>query len=98
MTAAIRQLAPDVVHGHNVKASVLAAVAARAAARRPRPRLVATFHGVAASELRATAVLLRSVDAVACVSGDLLAALRAAGYPAHRAHLVHNIEFRSEHR
>jgi len=86
----IRRLRPDVVHGHNVKASVLAAMGARLAAPGRRPRLVATFHGVVPSEYRAAAALLRSVDVVACVSAELVDGLRRAGFPAGRLELVHN--------
>lgn len=90
LAAALRRLSPDVVHGHNVKASLLAATGARMASPRRRPRLIATFHGVDHGEYRAAARLLRTVDVVACVSADLLDRLRAHQFPESRLRLVHN--------
>jgi len=90
LAAALRRLSPEVVHGHNVKASVLAATGARIASPRRRPRLIATFHGVAPGEYRAAARLLRAVDTVACVSAELLDELRAHQFPESRLRLVHN--------
>ena len=90
LAVALRRLSPDVVHGHNVKASVLAATGARIASPRRRPRLIATFHGVAPGEYRAAARLLRAVDTVACVSAELLDELRAHQFPESRLRLVHN--------
>ena len=42
----------DVIHAHNVKVAATAAVGARLVPRRPRPRVVATFHGVVPAEYR----------------------------------------------
>jgi glycosyltransferase involved in cell wall biosynthesis len=90
LAKAIKRLAPDVVHGHNVKAAVTAATGARIAGVRGRAALVATFHGVGAREQRASAWLLRGVDAVACVSADLADKLLTAGYPRERVTVIHN--------
>lgn len=90
LARAVRRLRPDVVHGHNVKATVLAATAARLAMPRDRARLVATFHGVTPEEDRLAARLLRPVDAIACVSADLRRRLAAQGLTAAKLHLVHN--------
>jgi glycosyltransferase involved in cell wall biosynthesis len=90
LAAAIRRQRPDVVHGHNVKASVTAAAAARVALGPWRPALVTTFHGVAGDDRRRSARLLRAVDAVACVSGDLADQLAAAGLPRARLSVVNN--------
>lgn len=90
LAAALRELSPEVVHGHNVKASVLAATGARMASTRRRPRLIATFHGVEPGEYRAAAGLLRTVDLVACVSAELVEGLRAHHYPEKRLRLIHN--------
>jgi glycosyltransferase involved in cell wall biosynthesis len=90
LSAAIRRLRPDVVHGHNVKASVTAAAAARLALGPRRPALVSTFHGVAAEDRGASARLLRAVDAVACVSADVADQLAAAGLPRARLSVINN--------
>jgi glycosyltransferase involved in cell wall biosynthesis len=81
---------PDVIHAHNVKVSAMASVASRLIPRRPRPRVITTFHGVVPAEYRAAARLLRGADTVACVSAELLERLVAAGYPRRRALVVHN--------
>lgn len=81
----------DVIHAHNIKVSAMAAAGARLGSpRRPRARVVTTFHGVVPSEYRAAAMVLRGSDAVACVSAELLDRLVEAGYPRGRAVVVHN--------
>lgn len=86
----VRRLRPDIVHGHNVRASVTAAAGARLALGPRRPPLVATYHGVTSADQRAAARLLRAVDAVACVSADLADQLVAGGYPRGRVEVIHN--------
>jgi glycosyltransferase involved in cell wall biosynthesis len=81
LAAAIRRVRPHVVHAHNVKAAAEAGIAARLARGPRRPAVLATFHGVLPAEYRSAARLLRAADAVACVSPDLAAGLRAAGLP-----------------
>jgi glycosyltransferase involved in cell wall biosynthesis len=85
-----RRFRADVLHGHNVKASTVAAAAARLTGRRPRPAVAATFHGVAHAEYRAAARLLRGADRVACVSADLRDRLVAAGHPPERLDVIPN--------
>jgi glycosyltransferase involved in cell wall biosynthesis len=82
-----RRFGADVVHGHNVKATVLAGAAGRLGGRRA---VVGTFHGVAHGEYRSAARLLRAADRVACVSADLRARLIAAGCPAERLTVIPN--------
>ena len=87
LAGAVRRANPAVVHAHNPRIAALAVVAARLGGR---PRVLATFHGVRHAEYRAAAWLLRGADAVACVSPDLVAGLRAAGLPAARLRVVPN--------
>jgi glycosyltransferase involved in cell wall biosynthesis len=87
LAGAIRRTRPDVVHGHNVKASAVAAGAARLARGPRRPPVIATFHGVLPAEYPSAARLLRSADVVVCVSEDLAGALSAHGVAAR---VIHN--------
>ncbi|HET6508410.1 MAG TPA: glycosyltransferase [Baekduia sp.] len=89
LASAVRRVRPDVVHAQNVKATILSAVAARAAGRGAAP-VLSTFHGVLPDEYARAARLLRGAAHVACVSEDLRARLTAAGFPAGRASVVHN--------
>jgi glycosyltransferase involved in cell wall biosynthesis len=82
-----RRFGADVVHGHNVKATVLAGVAGRLGGRRA---VVGTFHGVEHGEYAAAARLLLVADRIACVSEDLRARLAAAGHPARRLAVIPN--------
>lgn len=62
-----RRPAPDVLHGHNVRATAVAHLALRRLRR--RPPLVATFHGVADADYPAAARWLnRCADQVVAVS------------------------------
>jgi glycosyltransferase involved in cell wall biosynthesis len=81
LAAAIRRERPDVIHGHNVKASFVAAVAARVARGPRRPPVIATFHGVLPAEYPAAARLLRAADRVVCVSAELAEGLASHGIP-----------------
>jgi glycosyltransferase involved in cell wall biosynthesis len=90
LASAIHRFIPDVVHAQNVKSAVTSRAAATLAGRWPRPRVLATFHGVLPAEYRRAARLLRTADHVACVSSDLLTRIVAAGLPAGRASLIRN--------
>ena len=90
LAGAMRRANPAVVHAHNPRIAALAVLAARLGGAPRRPRVLATFHGVRHAEYRAAALLLRGADAVACVSPDLVAGLRAAGLPAARLRVVPN--------
>lgn len=86
LRAAVRTDRPDVVHAHNVKASVVA----RAAVGRAVP-VLATLHGVPGSELPAAARILRhSADRVAAVSPFVAEQLAGHGFPAARITVVEN--------
>lgn len=89
LASAVRRVRPGVVHAQNVKATMLSALAARAAGRGGVP-VLSTFHGVLPAEYPRAARLLRAADHVACVSEDLRSRLVAAGVPAGRASVVHN--------
>jgi glycosyltransferase involved in cell wall biosynthesis len=74
-----RRSAPDVIHAHNVRASV----AAHLGVRWPRhtPPLVTTVHGLVPEDYPAAAKLLRRTsDVVVAVSDAVAAQLRDAGY------------------
>jgi glycosyltransferase involved in cell wall biosynthesis len=86
---AVRRFGPDLVHGHNVRATAMAALGSRLAHPRRPPPVLATFHGVATAEYPAAARWLeRTASVVACVSTEVQRALVAAGLPASRTHVV----------
>jgi glycosyltransferase involved in cell wall biosynthesis len=89
MRSVVTTFKPDVIHAQNVLHAALAGAAGRVASR-PRPPVLATFHGLNPGELRIASKLFRAADAVACVSEDLRNVLVAAGFPASRAHLIRN--------
>jgi glycosyltransferase involved in cell wall biosynthesis len=90
LAAAVRRFRADVVHAQNVRYAAGARAACLFADPVRRPRLLATFHGVLPAEYRNAARVLRTCDHVACVSGDLLQRIVAAGVPVGRASLVRN--------
>ena len=80
----LRDLAPDVVHAHGLRAGAAAAVAIRPG--RPRPALAVTVHnappaaaGAAAVYVLLERIVARRADAVLCVSADLAERLRRHG-------------------
>jgi glycosyltransferase involved in cell wall biosynthesis len=85
---AIRSFRPDVIHSHNVKSTAL--VAAARASVRPRPPLVATFHGVRREEYRAAALILRAPKIVVCVSEDVASGLARSGLGRDRLRVIPN--------
>lgn len=89
MRRALREVRPDVIHAHNVKATAWALTGRRLAAAGDVP-VVTTFHGVQRDEYRVAAGVLRRADAIACVSRDLLEGLAAAGVPRGRMDVIHN--------
>jgi glycosyltransferase involved in cell wall biosynthesis len=89
MRSAVTTFKPDVIHAQNVLHAALAGAAGRVASR-PRPPVLATFHGLNPGELRIASKLFRAADAVACVPEDLRNVLVSAGFPASRAHLIRN--------
>ena len=90
LVAPLRRFRPELIHSHNVRATLAASAAARLAGPLRRPPLLATFHGVVPSEYRVAARLLRGADRVVCVSRDTAEALIAAGFPAGRTQVIHN--------
>lgn len=85
----VRRVRPQLVHAHNPRASASAWLAASAGGR-PRPAVVATYHGVEAADRRRAARVLARCDEVVCVSSDLRAELERAGLTEGRARVVTN--------
>ncbi|MFN2617715.1 MAG: glycosyltransferase [Thermoleophilaceae bacterium] len=90
LASPLRRFGADLVHSHNVRATVVASTAARLANPLRRPPLLASFHGVVPGEYRMAARLLRCADRVVCVSRDVADALIGAGFPAERTEVVRN--------
>ncbi len=90
MSRAISRVKPDVVHAQNVKYAAIAHAAAVVARPGRHIPVLATFHGVLPAEYRRSALLLRLVDHVACVSSAVLEQIVAAGLPSSRVSLVRN--------
>ncbi|MFC5011045.1 glycosyltransferase [Nocardioides plantarum] len=79
----------DVVHAHNVRAALVARLAA--VGRRPRPPLLVSVHGLPARRYRLAArVLGAAADLVVAVSCDVADRLVAGGLPAARVRVVDN--------
>ena len=88
LRATLRAFAPDLVHTHNVRATV--AVHASRLGRR-RPPIVTSVHGLADEAYRPAARLLaRCSDAVVAVSGDVRDRLVAAGLPSTAVRVIEN--------
>jgi glycosyltransferase involved in cell wall biosynthesis len=89
LRVALRHFRPDVVHAHNLRATV--AVAAALSTVAARPRLLTTVHGLAPPDYNAAARLLRMTGAhvVACAPA-VARSLQAAGFPASRIELIVN--------
>jgi glycosyltransferase involved in cell wall biosynthesis len=79
----------DVVHAHNVRASVAAHLGTRTG-RRSRPPLVTTVHGLADGDYARAAKVLAVSDLVVAVSDDVAARLTAGGLDAARLRVVEN--------
>lgn len=85
----LRTAPVDVVHAHNVRATVVARLAL--VGRRPRPPVVATVHGLPARRYRTAARLLRwTTDAVVAVSPDVAERLVAGGTRPERLRVIDN--------
>jgi glycosyltransferase involved in cell wall biosynthesis len=87
---AVRDFRPDIIHAHNVRVAAIAGAAARLAAPRRPPPVLATFHGVVPAERRRAALLLRTARRVACVSHELADGLVANGVDPRRLEVVPN--------
>ncbi|GAA4752237.1 glycosyltransferase family 4 protein [Nocardioides endophyticus] len=79
----------DVVHAHNVRASLAAHLGIRAG-RRWRPPLVTTVHGLADGDYTRAARLLAVSDLVVAVSDDVAARLTAGGLDPARLRVIEN--------
>lgn len=79
----------DVVHAHNVRASVAAHLGTRAG-RRSRPPLVTTVHGLADGDYARAATALSVSDLVVAVSDDVAERLAAGGLDPARLRVVEN--------
>jgi glycosyltransferase involved in cell wall biosynthesis len=85
----VRQVRPQVVHAHNVRATALARLALLST--RHRAVLMPTLHGVAPSDYRATSRILRRVArrVIACAP-SVARSLQTAGFPADRIDVITN--------
>ena len=89
LRAVLRGFRPDVVHAHNLRATV--AVAAALSTVAARPRLLTTVHGLAPPDYTAAVRLLRMTGArvVACAPA-VARSLQAAGFPASGIQIIVN--------
>jgi glycosyltransferase involved in cell wall biosynthesis len=85
----LRGFQPDVVHAHNLRATV--AVAAARTTVVSRPRLLTTLHGLAPPDYASAARLLRMAGGrvVACAPA-VARSLQAAGFPASGIEVIVN--------
>ncbi|KQW52511.1 hypothetical protein ASC77_24350 [Nocardioides sp. Root1257] len=79
----------DVVHAHNVRATLAAHLATRVG-RRTKPPLVTTVHGLADADYPRAARLLAVCDAVVAVSDDVAGRLARGGVDERRLRVVEN--------
>jgi glycosyltransferase involved in cell wall biosynthesis len=86
--AGVRAFGPDVIHAHNVKATLFALAGARTASR--RVPVLATFHGVPARQMWAATQILRLADMTVAVSDALKESLVTNGLRPDRVEVVHN--------
>ena len=89
IAAVVGRFQPDLVHAHNVRATVAAALALARPGR--RPALLSTLHGVAPADYPGAARLLRLAGGtvIACTPA-VGRSLLAAGFPAGRLAVVTN--------
>jgi glycosyltransferase involved in cell wall biosynthesis len=89
LRAVLREFRPDVLHAHNLRATL--AVAAALSTVAARPRLLTTVHGLAPPDYPAAARLLRLTGAhvVACAPA-VARSLHAAGFPASGIEIIVN--------
>lgn len=86
--AGVRAFGPDVIHAHNVKATLFALASSRTASR--RVPVLATFHGVPARQMWAAAQILRLADMTVAVSDALKESLVGNGLRPDRVEVVYN--------
>jgi glycosyltransferase involved in cell wall biosynthesis len=89
LRAVLRSFRPDVVHAHNLRATV--AVAAALTTVVARPPLLTTLHGLAPRDYAAAARLLRMTGACVIACAPAVArSLQAAGFPASEIETIVN--------
>jgi glycosyltransferase involved in cell wall biosynthesis len=89
LAGCIKQLRPDVVHSHNVRATALARLAL-AVARHPAA-LIPTLHGVAPGDYGpASQILRRAAPRVIACAPSVGRSLQAAGFPGDRIDVIPN--------
>ncbi len=82
---------PDVVHAHNVRAATACRVAAVHPGARAGTSIIATLHGVAPSDYRSAARLLRlSCRRVIACAPAVARSLRQSGFPPGKLEVVTN--------
>jgi glycosyltransferase involved in cell wall biosynthesis len=86
--AAVQAFKPDLIHAHNVKATVFALASARSASR--RIPVLATFHGVPARQMWAATQILRLADMTVPVSDGLRDELIRNGLRPQHVEVVYN--------
>jgi glycosyltransferase involved in cell wall biosynthesis len=89
LATVVRRFRPEVVHAHNVRATMAAAMALARPGR--RPALFTTVHGLAPADYPAAARLLRFAggEVIACAPA-VGRSLLAAGFPASRLEVITN--------
>jgi glycosyltransferase involved in cell wall biosynthesis len=89
LATVVRRFRPDIVHAHNVRATVATALAL--AVPGPRPALLTTVHGLAPRDYPAAARLLRLAGGkvIACAPA-VARSLLSAGFPARRLTVITN--------
>lgn len=89
LAGCVRQLRPQVVHAHNVRAAALARMAL--AGTRHRAVLMPTLHGIAPGDYGAASrVLRRAARRVIVCAPSVGRSLQAAGFPAERIDVITN--------
>ena len=89
LTKCIRQVRPDVVHAHNIRATLLARLALLSA--RHQATLMPTLHGLAPGDYRAASRVLRLAGGgvIACAPA-VARSLKGVGFPADRITVITN--------
>lgn len=86
--AGVRAFGPDLIHAHNIKATVFALASSRTAST--RIPVLATFHGVPAHQMWAAAQILRFATVIVTVSDALKDELLRHGLREDRVEVVYN--------
>lgn len=87
--AGLRGWKPDLVHTHNVKATLLALAGSRGVLG-PHLPVLSTLHGVAPNQMRVAVQILRFADTIIAVSDEVGRGAVDAGLSPTRLHVVPN--------